>query len=346
MASKVTLLFSILFILCFQSFAKKIIVAQDGTGDYVSIQEAIDAVVSSSKMQTIFIKNGTYKEKLLIDSTKHHLRLLGESTKGVIVTYSQSRDYWRCENDDDFGAATINVLGHDLIFENLTVLNTYGFDVEGSVSIDCLNESGKANSAKKNYLPREKGEPIGQKIVRKDGHQFSFRSLNGATRIKFLSCVFRSGGGDTVSPWDVGGGMFYFNDCIIEGHVDLYCPRGNALIENSLIICHNMTAGIWHDGSGNESDKSVLINCRFEGDPGFKLGRYHKEAQMYLINCSFSEEMADAEIYQSTKTELKWGHRIYYKNCHKDQGDYAWHQDNTDLTEKDFKFKKIFGKKW
>jgi pectinesterase len=170
--------------------------------------------------------------------------------------------------------------------------------------------------------------------------------MPGATRLKFLHCTFRSGGGDTVSPWDVEGGMYYFNHCTIEGHVDLYCPRGNALIENSLFICHNMSAAIWHDGSAKESDKTVLKNCKFVGDQGFKLGRYHREAQMYLFDCEFSKEMADAPIYQSGDRKLNWGHRIYYKNCHREGGNFTWHKDNTNLKSRDLGFKEVFGKLW
>lgn len=336
-----------LFLLTHSVIAKIITVAQDGSGDFQTIQSAIDAIKSTEKYQTLYIKNGTYTEKLFIDKDKHHIRFLGESAQGVIITYSQARDIWRCENPDDFGAATVNVLGSDLIFENLTILNTYGFEAAEDKVIDCLNEAGKTlQGDSRKLLPREAGEKDGTKIVRKDGHQFAFRSMDGTTRMKFVSCIFRSGGGDTVSPWDVKGGQFYFKDCTIEGNVDLYCPRGNALIENSLFICHSMHAAIWHDGSENEEDKSILVNCRFTGDPGYKLGRYHREAQMYLINCSFDENMADAPVYQEGDRNLKWGHRIFYRNCRKDGTPYSWYADNTEQTEKDFTFKKVFGKAW
>ncbi|MBK8043616.1 MAG: hypothetical protein IPK21_13740 [Haliscomenobacter sp.] len=58
----------------------------------------------------------------------------------------------------------------------------------------------------------------------------------------------RALGGDTVSPWDVENGMYYFNDCTMEGGVDFYCPRGWAYAENCRFICHNREAAIWHDG--------------------------------------------------------------------------------------------------
>ena len=33
-------------------------------------------------------------------------------------------------------------------------------------------------------------------------------------------------GGDTVSPWEINNGMWYFKDCVMEGGFDFYCPRG------------------------------------------------------------------------------------------------------------------------
>jgi pectinesterase len=339
----------ILSLFSFQLKAQTITVAKDGSGDFTSIQKAIESFKpDKEKYKTILIKNGVYYEKLWIDIARHHLILKGESTKGVIIQFTQARDIWRCENPNDYGAATINVMAADVVFQNLTVLNDYGFKAKGDTSIVCLNEAGKVNpSTVQNYaLPREIGEKDGEKMVRKDGHQFAFRSMPGATRLSFINCVFRSGGGDTVSPWDVEGGMYYFKNCEIEGHVDLYCPRGSALIENSKFICHNMSAAIWHDGSVKESDKTVLVNCSFEGDKGFKLGRYHREAQMYLIDCKFSENMADAAIYQSGDRKLQWGHRIFYKNCHRKNGDFVWHKDNTSLKKKDLNFENVFGQNW
>lgn len=341
----------IFFILLWCAYlpARPIIVAQDGSGDYSTIQQAIDHFTPRDHTyQTIFIKKGIYKEKISIDSTMHHLKIKGERAAKVTIVYTQARDIWRCENPDDYGAATFNIKGHDLIFEQLTIINDYGFNATEDIIIDCAGEAGRSNlSTIQNFnLPREDGDQVGKKIVRKDGHQFAVRSMPGATRLKFFYCTFRSGGGDTMSPWDVDGGMYYFDHCVIEGGVDLYCPRGNAIIKNSLFICHNKSAAIWHDGSSKASDRSVLIHCRFTGDPGFKLGRYHREAQMYLISCSFDGNMADAEIYQAGDRKLEWGTRIYYRDCHRDGGDWGWFGDNTKLIKRDFTVQKVFGSKW
>jgi pectinesterase len=67
--------------------------------------------------------------------------------------------------------------------------------------------------------------------------------------------------------------MFYFKDCLMEGGVDFYCPRGWAYAENCTFFANTGPASIWHDGTGNIDFKTVLKNCKFDGYDGFKLGR-------------------------------------------------------------------------
>ncbi len=340
----------LLILALFQAKPKPITVSKDGSGNFKTIQEAINSINLSDstkqKQRIIMIKNGIYNEKLMI-SKQHFMTLKGESEKGVIITFSLPRDVWRCENPNDFGAATVNVMAHDLVFENLTVINSYGLEAKGDTSIICKSESGNVNTRDRYALPREKGEEEGKKIVRKDGHQFAFRSFPGATRLIFRNCTFNAGGGDTVSPWDVAGGLYYFKNCTMEGHVDFYCPRGWALAEDCKFICHNMNAAIWHDGTDNENSKTVFKNCSFEGDKGYKLGRYHRPAQFYLLNCQFDENMADAPIYHvSSSPDPKWGHRVYFKNCHRTGGDYAWHKDNSPIEPKNMTIDWVFDGKW
>ncbi len=49
-----------------------ITVAKDGSGDYTTVQAAIDAVADSLKTETIiYIKNGIYKEKLMLTAKEN-----------------------------------------------------------------------------------------------------------------------------------------------------------------------------------------------------------------------------------------------------------------------------------
>lgn len=290
---------------------KRIIVSPDGRGDFKTIQAAISSLpANATQPRTIYIKKGVYREKLYIE--KHNIILEGERMEATVITAAIARDAWRCIYNDDWGVATLNIDGNDITLKNLTVINSYGFDWKQDTTIDC---------------PIDTINP--QKKIGKGSHQMAVRTMN-ATRFKAISCHFKAWGGDTMSPWNVAGGLFYFKDCVMEGGVDFYCPRGWAYAENCRFKAHTGDAAIWHDGSRIQDSKTVLKNCSFEGYDGFKLGRYHRDAQFYLINCSFAPNMADKPIYRvATNNLIQWGERIYYYNCHRQGGnDFGWYANN------------------
>lgn len=289
-----------------------IVVAKTGKADFKTIQGAINSLSDSSLTpRTIYIKNGIYREKIYLE--KSNIIFEGESREKTIITQAIARDEWRCTHNEDWGVATMNISSSDITLKNLSVFNTYGFDNDEDRLI---------------YCPSDTSKPDRIKAITKRGHQMALRTMNG-TRIKAINCHFRAYAGDTVSPWNTENGMFYFKDCVMEGGVDFYCPRGWAYAENCKFITHTGDAAIWHDGSKYEDSKTVLVNCSFEGYDGFKLGRYHRDAQFYLLNCSFASNMANKPIYRvATTNTIQWGERIYYYNCHKKNGDYTWYKDN------------------
>ncbi|MBK8607008.1 MAG: alpha/beta hydrolase fold domain-containing protein [Chitinophagaceae bacterium] len=68
---------------------KEITVAQGGSGDFRTVQEALNAVpVNNKKPVTIFIKKGIYKEKLYLDSSKQLVSLVGEDKFNTVLTYN------------------------------------------------------------------------------------------------------------------------------------------------------------------------------------------------------------------------------------------------------------------
>lgn len=308
---------------------RKVVVDANGGSDFKTIQEAINSLPAISNVpRIIFVKNGTYKEKLFIE--KSNIVFEGESKEKTIITAAIARDEWRCEHKDDWGVATMNVRANDITLKNLTIVNSFGFDFKEEKMIDCpLDTSNK------------------EKKIGKYGHQMALRAMN-CTRLKAVNCYFKSLAGDTVSPWETENGMWYFKDCIMEGGVDFYCPRGWAWAENCEFITHGGTAAIWHDGSGNIDSKTVLVNCSFKGFDGFMLGRYHRDAQFYLINCVFADNMRDSAIYRvPTNNLIQWGHRVYYYNCHRKAADYKWFADNInkELVNK-INVEWVFGKRW
>jgi pectinesterase len=307
--------------------SKRIVVSQDGKGDFKTIQGAVNSLSdSSAQPRIIFIKKGTYREKIYLE--KHNIIFQGEDRDKTIITQAIARDEWRCDHMDDWGVATVNIDGNDITFKDLSVINSYGFDVMNEKTIPCKNDT-----------------VTHEKKISASGHQMALRTIKG-TRFKAINCLFRAFAGDTVSPWDTNNGMYYFKDCIMEGGVDFYCPRGWAYAENCTFIAHTGPASIWHDGSKFEDSKTVLVNCKFQGFDGFNLGRYHRDAQFYLINCKFAANMADKDIYLvPTTNTILWQRRVYYYNCHREGKDFSWYADNLS-TAKGSPVAKAINPKW
>jgi pectinesterase len=277
-----------------------IVVARDGSGDYRTIQAALDAIPADSrKTVVILIKNGTYAEKLFI--TVSHVALVGEHRDSTRIVYPELRRNWvREHGGDDWGAAVVNIgeNASDLILANLTVYNNYGA-LHGD-----------------------------------HDHQFALRSGGGATRITLLHCRILADGGDTVSLWNKVSGMYYHADCAFEGWVDYVCPRGWCYITDCSFFGHNLTASIWHDGSAERVQKFVIRNSTFDGVQDFPLGRNHRDGLFILLDCRFSSRMADRPIYPARPdSAYRWGQRYYYSGCHRDGGDFPWFSDNLQLLD-------------
>ena len=105
----------------------KMTVAQDGSGDYTSIQAAIDASRSFPDQRvTIFVKNGIYKEKIVVPAINTRLSIIGEDTEKTIITWNDYFNKMNRGRNSTFYTYTLLVIADDFYAENLTIENTAG----------------------------------------------------------------------------------------------------------------------------------------------------------------------------------------------------------------------------
>ena len=118
-----------------RSFYKpNLVVAKDGSGDYTTIQEAVDAVRAYSPVHvTIRIRNGLYHEKISIPAWVNNLSIIGESKEKTIIAYEDfagkffSEDTVHNKNrHTTFTSATCFVYGNEITMEQLTIRNDAG----------------------------------------------------------------------------------------------------------------------------------------------------------------------------------------------------------------------------
>ncbi len=128
----------IFILLSVTSFAqtKKWVVAKDGTGDYTTVQAALNAVpLNNKKSITILIRNGIYKEKLHLDSSKDFINIIGEDRFNTILTFDDHTGKISPNGDsiNTRSSYSFMIKGDNFYAENITFQNDAGFSAGQAV---------------------------------------------------------------------------------------------------------------------------------------------------------------------------------------------------------------------
>lgn len=232
----------------------KIIVSKDDSGNFKTIQEALNSVKSNSDTETIIIiKNGTYHEKLEITSDKNNITLSGEDKEKTIISFDDfSGKPLRKENFTEGKTTyststsyTLLIRGNNCKLENLTIENTAG--------------------------------PVGQAV---------------ALHTKCDQLIVRNcrllGNQDTVFL-DRDGVRNYFENCYISGTTDFIFGATTAYFENCIIESLSDSYITAASTPQNQNYGFVFVACKLIAkDPSVKnvfLGRpWRPYAQTVFIN--------------------------------------------------------------
>jgi len=184
----------------------ELVVAQDGSGDFNSIQEAINTVRDhAEKRVTILIKPGVYLEKLVIPAFKRNITLRGLDKEQTIISYNdysgkpfRGIDVTGNPKFSTYTSYTLLVQGNDCAIENLTIENSAG-------------RVGQAVAL------HTEGDRITIKNCRILGNQDTLYLAKGGTRNYFENC-FINGTTDFI----FGAATAYFQNCTIESLSNSY----------------------------------------------------------------------------------------------------------------------------
>lgn len=302
-----------------------IMVAKDGSGQFDSIQAALKSIPTSNReRKVIFVRNGFYDEVVRVDAP--YVTLRGESRLGVRL--QSNRPAEGISGDVGQGVLNIAPTAHDFVLETMTVHNTvtkagpHAFAVLGRADRTIVQDADVLS--------------LGADTL----------SLWRTTKTAAENGLSEGPG---ATPLTKDGGRYYHTGLRVIGSVDFVCPRGWCFMEQSEIVqvYPRAEAAVWHDGKGDPDKKFVMKGCRFDGPDNYFLGRHHRDAQFYFIDCSFSARTrdkapytvsyplnggpptpADVERNKVVAADTLWGDRNYFHNSHRDGGDYAWMADN------------------
>jgi len=189
-----------------------IVVARDGTGEFRTVTDAIEVCRAFMDYhKVIYIKKGTYKEKLIIPQWLQNIEICGEDRDETVITYddhaniSMDGNYWPVELKQQliamgdrpklgtFRSFTLRIDANDITLKNITIEN---------------------NSAR-----------LGQAVA----------LHTQGDRLKFINCRFL-GHQDTVYT-GMPRTRLYFDHCYIEGTTDFIFGPSTAWFEQCDIYC-------------------------------------------------------------------------------------------------------------
>lgn len=228
---------------------RPIIVAQDGTGDYKTIQEAFNAVPSNNSKQTIInVRTGVYREKLFLDSSKINVQLLGEDKFKTVIIYNDHTGKV-APNGDTINTRTswtFLLKADNFIAHNITFENDAGFTAGQAVAVES------------------------------DGD-----------KVNFLDCRFI--GNQDVLFLNNEKSRQYFWNCYIEGTTDFIFGSATAWFDSCEIYSKKNSHVTAASTPQNEEWGFVFNKCRLTGDTSLhnvSLGRpWRPYAAVVYMNC-------------------------------------------------------------
>jgi pectin methylesterase-like acyl-CoA thioesterase len=264
-----------------------IYVTADGTGEYSSVQRAIDAAPDSGGV--ISIAPGVYREVVTISKPNLHLRgASSDATKAVIVFNKSAGD-----SNGTFNSATVNVRSDDFVAENITIANDFNSThpqlPQGSQALALSVTADRAKFQNVRLLGNQDTLYVGSK-----------------------GCSPGNGEPCTVTRQ-------YFENCYIEGNVDFIFGDGKAWFENCEIHSTPHQGGyITAQGKHYASEDSAFVfdHCRLTAAPGMHdvwLGRpWRAWATVTFANSDMGDHIAAAGWREWHPGETKYLETVMY----------------------------------
>jgi pectinesterase len=278
-----------------------ITVSKDNRGDYKNIQDAIDAIPKDNKdYLKIFIYNGEYKEKILIN--KPHLIIEGESKESTIITYDDNAKQ-TLENGElkgTFRTPTVMIDTHDVKLKNITFENSAG-----------------------------SGQIVGQALaLYVDGNFIEFEDCRflGSQDTLFTAplpqvALQKNGFAGPKEHTPRINGKHYYKNCYIEGTIDFIFGSATAFFDqcelfsklNTHILeeVENPIKGYVTAASTPEGQEYgyVFHCCKFTSNcppNSVYLGRpWRNFAKVVLIQCELGEHIKEEGWHDWDKTEAQ-----------------------------------------
>lgn len=274
------------------------IVAADGSGDFRTIQAAIDAIPPGREAPTIiWIKSGVYHEKVRIEQPMVHL--IGEDPLQTILTYDDHARKIMPNGDTmhTFNSYTFYVGGSDFTAENLTFANSSGSGFIHGQAVAAYVDADRAIFRNCRFL----------------GYQDTLFNgpLPNDPPARFLNlCHPVLNFGKAVPPYV----RQYFEDCYLEGDVDYIFGSATAVFNRCELSTNDrqMPVNGYIVAASTYPDQPfgyVFIDCKLGGPAApntVYLGRpWRNYAKTAFIHCYMGEQIINEGWHNWNKPDAE-----------------------------------------
>lgn len=313
MKKTLSLLFwALLFVVAYgqqPNYPSILTVARDGSGDYRTIQEAINAIRAYSPVPiTVRIRNGVYHEKVVVPSWVTGVTFIGESRENTIITHDDFSGKFNAKGADTlmnktkfstFTSYTMWVQGNDITIQNLTIRNT----------------AGRVGQAVALHVD-------GDRFVLKDcnllGNQDTLLTANDSSRQYYKNCLIEG-----TTDFIFGPATALFQQCTIKSLSNSYITAASTtkgkkygyVFLNCKLVANNEAQKVFLGRPWRAYAQTVFINCemgkhiRPEGWDNWRNPENEKTA-FYAEYKSFGEGA-------SASSRVKWSHQLSAKEAKK-----------------------------
>jgi pectinesterase len=280
-----------------------ITVAQDGSGDYTSIQEAINnSPAFTYRRVTISVKDGIYYEKVRIPEYNPNISLIGESKEKTIITYDAYFSKINLGRNSTFYTFTISVEGDNFMAQNLTIKNSAG---QVGQAVALALQANKVSISNCNLLGNQDtfyATGNDNKQYLKDCYiEGTTDFIFGSATVLFENCTIHNKSNSYITAASTPEGVkygFVFKNCKLtadENVTEAYLGRPWRIYAKTVFINCEIGKHIkpegWHNWSKLEAEKTAFYaeyNCNGEGfQPEKRVAWSHQltksEAKKYTI---------------------------------------------------------------
>lgn len=275
------------------------VVAKDGSGDFFTVQEAVNAAPDYCKQDetTIYIKDGIYREKVIVPANKWKLHLVGQSVQNTVISWD---DYAKKIGSTGYemgtsATSTVFLYGQDFLAENLTVENTAGEGKDIAQACAITVDADRVAFINCRFL----------------ANQDTIYTYGKWQRQYFRNCWIEG-----TTDFIFGASTCWFEDCTILSKKDSYItaastPEGapfGYVFKNCRLMHDDNTSKVYLGRPWRPFAKTVFIDCQME-DHILKEG-WHNWDKPYAEKTAFYAEYGSKGPGASSKTRVKWSRQL------------------------------------